>query len=299
MFNTHSTFPRRIANRPRAPRWLGAMLGGCLFWSAVPAHAQDDDEVIDSEELGDEVGAEAEAAESETKEEDKPSAPEKQERGRGIHERPDQTYLFVGARYRLQTVPKAVQNWFAQGGETIWVNTPGVEFAIRKDRFEYNIFGMLGMYSMKDVPFKGNSDVELAWETISADINILFLGSDFMWSTPDFAPGLSFIYGAGIGLGVVFGDLTRTQAYPANGTYVPCTNVGVPFVPGPGGVGQYCDAENNHYGGYVESKTPPVFPWIAGQLGLRYKVHEKFVGRLELGFTVTSLFFGLGLDYGL
>lgn len=274
-----------------------------------PAAAQEDNEESaesDTDEVADEVDADAKETEApkEAAAEKTSSPPDSEGRGSGIHEDPDQTYLFAGVRYRLQMVPKAVQNWFAEGGETLWVHTPGIEFAIRKDRFEYNIFGMLGMYSMTDVPFKGNTDVELAWETITANYNVLFLGSDFMWSTKDFTPGLALTYGAGIGLGIVFGEMTRTQAYPdANGNYVPCVGVGNPIVPGPGG--QYCDNVNNHYDGYVEpswangGSSPVVFPWIAGQLGLRYKAHRNFVGRLELGFTVTSLFFGLGADYGL
>ncbi len=312
MFSNRSTFSWRLVS-PSVLRGLAAgSAGGLLLLLGSPASAQEDDVETNESDVGGAAATDEEAEldenEEDTSEKVAPekisSPPDSEGRGSGIYEDPEQTYLFAGVRYRLQMVPQAVQNWFAEGGETLWVHTPGVEFAIRKDRFEYSIFGMLGMYSMTDVPFKGNTDVELAWETVTADYNVLFLGSDFMWSTKDFTPGLSFTYGAGIGLGIVFGEMTRTQAYPdGNGNYLPCVGVNNPGVPGPGG--QYCDNVNNHYDGYVEpswadgGSSPVVFPWIAGQVGLRYKAHRNFVGRLELGFTVTSLFFGLGADYGL
>lgn len=304
-----------LASRSRSLCCLRAtteiLLTASLFTWTATAWAQDDAESASAapdEEPGadaDALAADGEAQTSEEVNDDAPapektsSPPDSEGRGSGIYEDPETTYLFAGVRYRLQMVPQAVQNWFAEGGETLWVHTPGVEFAVRQDRFEYNIFAMLGMYSMTDVPFKGNSDVELAWETITADYNVLFLGTDLMWSTKDFTPGLAFTYGAGIGLGIVFGEMTRTQAYPdGSGSYAPCTGVGNPNL-------QYCDNINNHYDGYVEpswadgGSSPLVFPWIAGQVGLRYKAHRNFVGRLEAGITVTSVFFGLGADYGL
>lgn len=288
---------------------LTLLLAAAAVTTSTLGHAQDlegDLGAASAADTSDEPAAEPAATDGAEQPEREviSSPPDSKGRGSGIWEDPKETYLFAGLRYRMQVVPQSVQNWFAQGGETLWVNTPGVEFGIRQDGFEYNIFGMLGMYSMTNVPFKGKTDVELAWETITADYNVLFLGSDFMWSTSDFSPGLSMIYGAGIGLGIVFGEMTRTQAYPdGNGSYVPCVGMFNPNVPGPGGV--YCDNVNDHYNGKVEpnwangGSSPLVFPWIAGQLGLRYKAHRNFVGRLELGFTVTSLFFGLGADYGI
>lgn len=274
----------------RTPRAIVTALALAVFPQAAMAQAADDWEDEEGE-------VEVESAEAANKPPTSP--PDTSDQTDGIFELPGETYYFLGARYRLQVVPQFVQHWFAEGGETLWVNTPGIEFAIRQDGFEYNFFGMLGFYSMADVPFKGNSDVEAAWETITADYQVLFIGADFLWSTAEFSPGLSMIYGAGIGIGSVFGEMTRTQAYPdGSGSYAPCVQPGVPDP-------VYCDGVNNHYNGYVEpswldgGSSPLIFPWIAGQVGLRYKFHRNFVARLETGFTVTSVFFGLGADYGL
>jgi hypothetical protein len=306
MFSPRSTFPMRSRSPRRLLKWLAGLVPCAVLATSSLAFAQDEEEAAaeateepsETSEDATETSAEA-STEAEAPREEISSPPDSKNRGSGIWEDPKQTYYFAGLRYRLQVMPKFVQNWFAEGGETLTVHTPGLEFGIRQDGFEYNIFGMLGMYNMTNVPFKGNTDVELAWETITANYKVLFLGSDFMWSTPELTQGLSVIYGAGIGLGLVFGDMQRTQAYPdGNGSYAPCAGQFNPR-------GDYCDNINDHYNGYVEpswadgGSSPIVFPWIAGQVGLRYKAHKNFVARLEGGYAISSFFVGLGADYGL
>ncbi len=220
----------------------------------------------------------------------------------GVTEAPGKQYLFLGVRYRNVIIPQFVQNLFADGGEGLYAHTPGLELGIRKDAFEYQIFAQLGMFSMEDVPYKGKSDGDDAWELIDASYKILFLGSDFLWSTDDFAPGLSMTYGAGVGLGLVFGDLTRDQAQPTG-------DVGDPYTyercPGFIRTNGFCNTDNGHFDGYVEpswadgGSSPLIFPWIAGNIGLRYKAHRNFVAHLDFGIMATGAFFGLGAQYGL
>lgn len=234
----------------------------------------------------------------------------------GTAEAPGKTYMFIGARYRNVIIPKFVQNLFSDGGEGLYAHTPGLEFAIRRDKFEYQLFAMLGLYNLEDVPFKGKSDENDAWEIINANYKILYLGADFMWSTDEFTPGLSLTYGAGVGLGFVFGDLGRVQAYPADGqgnfapgeagnpdSYRECTAPNNPT-----GTAAFCQATGDgadHYGSYTEptwadgGSSPLVFPWMAANIGLRYKAHKNFVGRVELGLMPTGAFVGLAADYGL
>lgn len=229
----------------------------------------------------------------------------------GGTERPGKQYMFVGARYRMVVIPQFIQNAFAEGGETIYAHTPGLEYVIRKDQFEYELFAQLGFYSFEDVPFKGASDPDTAWEILDGDYKILTIGSDFMWSTDDFSPGFSLVYGAGAGLGLVFGELIRTQAYPPGGTtdpyqYVRCTAEGVGQNNSTEPSAQtFCDDENDHYNGYVEpswadgGSSPLIFPWIAANVGLRYKVARQFAMRLDAGLMLTGAFFGVGADFGL
>jgi hypothetical protein len=119
-----------------------------------------------------------------------------------------------------------------------------------------------------------------------------------MWSTKEVLPGLSFHYGAGIGLGIVFGQIGRQQAYPLNGksndpsAYRACN---APLNPD----FAFCGTDTNHYGTYSEKSPSPVYPWIAGQFGVRYKIHKHFVARLDAGIMVPGAFVGIGADYGL
>jgi hypothetical protein len=72
----------------------------------------------------------------------------------------------------------------------------------------------------------------------------------------------------------------------------------------------FCGGDTNHYPEYTdptgvrhkaysESSPSPVYPWIAGQFGVRYKIHKHFVARLDAGIMVPGAFIGIGADYGL
>lgn len=227
-------------------------------------------------------------------------------------ELPGKSYYFVGGRYRGIVMPKFMQNLFADGGRTVYIHGFGPEFGIRKNGFEYSLSPWLALYTLEDTGFKGSSDGETAWEIISADIKILYLTSDFMW-THDFSPEFGLNYGVGAGFGVVFGDLRRNQSYPtAEGQnpddYSKCPgeirNQGDAPGQNPSGV-WYCDSENDHFGDYTEpswangGSKPNIFPWLALQTGFRYKPSRNFVARLDMGFGTSGFLFGLGLDYGL
>jgi hypothetical protein len=241
----------------------------------------------------------------------KPTPPESTavataEAGDSPVEQPGKTYRFVGLRYRGIIVPKFMMNMFgADGGTTVYVNDIGPEFVIRKDGFEYNFALTYASYGMSPTPFKSNSDSNDAWEIVTSDLKMIQLTADFLWSQ-QFSPEFSLNYGLGAGLGFVFGDLHRVQAYPPNGTdsnnpnsYIKC--------PGPAaaGTGGYCDNSNNHYGNYTEpswangGSKPNIFPWLALQTGFRFKPVRSFAARLDLGFGTSGFFFGLGADYGL
>jgi len=219
-------------------------------------------------------------------------------------ELPGKTYRAVGLRYRAVIVPKFMMNLFGSGGATVLANGIGPEFTIRKDNFEYGLSAWYTSYAMDPTPFKSKSDGAEAWEIVESHIKVLYLTSDFLWSH-DFAPEFAVNYGLGAGLGIVWGDLNRTQAYPGkNGNpstgegFQPCT---APGVPDP----NYCGNDNNHYGGYTEpswangGSKPIVFPWLVVQTGFRYKPHKNFAARFDAGFGTSGFFLGLGADYGL
>jgi len=217
----------------------------------------------------------------------------------------DNTALAVGARYRGLFIPAGVLHAFIDGGESVYVHGVGPEFSIRQDNVEYVLSAWLAFYDMGPVAIKGSSDAEEAWEIVESEMKALYLTFDYLWNTP-LASGLELSYGGGAGLGITFGNLYRTQATLASGgtigdpdDYVPCAGVNQPPQ------GGYCDDINDHYDGYSEPSwfnggaKPSLFPWLAGQIGLRYQPHPKVVSRLDLGLGLSGLFFGVGVDYAL
>ena len=204
---------------------------------------------------------------------------------------------FIGGRYRAIIVPKFVLNLFGEGGKTLFFPAAGgVEFSIHSPKMEYDIALWYAGYGFDDMLFKGNNEPKKAWEFIDSTMKTIYGTVDFLWLA-DIAPQLDITYGFSLGLGVVFGDLRRTQADevpPNSDNYVRCPGV----LPG----NDYCK-EGEHYN-YSEpnwfnnGSKPVVFPWIALQTGLRYQIGDIAM-RLDLGFGTSAFFMGVAADFGL
>jgi hypothetical protein len=215
----------------------------------------------------------------------------------------ESTY-YLGLRYRGIVIPKFVIGLFVDGGTDVYVHGFGPELAIVQDDIEYNLSAWASLYDMSPVAIKGASNEEEAWEIVESDITAIYLSGDVLWRT-ELSSGVALAYGGSGGLGFLFGDLYRTQAFLRNGgtegnadDYQPCVRLDEPSL-------RYCDDANTHYAGYGEpgwlngGAKPFVFPWISGQIGLRYQPHEKLITRLDVGLGTSGFFFGVGADYGL
>ncbi len=223
-------------------------------------------------------------------------------------EKPHQVYRFVGLRFREAWIPKFMMTLFGDGGRTVSVPSVGPEFTIRKDGFEYVFAIQYSGYSMEQTPFKAKTDGETAWELVTANLKVLYLMTDFLWST-EIDPKFAVNYGAGLGLGLVFGDISRVQAFRPDGVtdpynYQPCRAANHPS--NSAGVIPYCGSDNNHYQDYKEpswangGSKPIVFPWLALQTGLRWKPHRQFMARFDLGWNLLNgPFLGIAANYGL
>ncbi|HEX3773880.1 MAG TPA: hypothetical protein VHV51_05405 [Polyangiaceae bacterium] len=296
---------------------LAALTGSALMFSSHAYAADPDADAAKPD--GDETPPEAAKPDAPAGEAGGPDDPEKQKNAKlaadtdadsSPVELPGKTYRAVGLRYRAVIVPKFMMNLFGDGGATVVANGFGPEFTIRKDGFEYDFSLWYASYAMDPTPFKASSDGAEAWEIVQSHLKVLYITSDFLWSH-EIASEFSVNYGLGAGLGFVFGDLNRTQAYPGSGAnsstgagFLPCAGPGnAPANPSAGG--QYCGNDNNHYNGYAEpswangGSKPIVFPWLALQTGLRWKPHRNFIARLDAGFGTSGFFLGLGADYGL
>ena len=230
-----------------------------------------------------------------------------------VREEPLKTYLFIGARYRGTIVPAFIQNLFVEGGKTIYSNTVGVELDIRKDGFSLIPALSYTEYGTDDILFKqkNTSDIPGNYSMANSSLKSVYATADLLWSTP-ISKQLSFEYGAGFGVGVVFGDLVTNWVFQSpNGTlsdeqgrkWALCQTEA-------DGAGcnrrEHQNSDVAKVGRYTEpswfsgGSKPVFFPWIAlPQLGLRYKPIKQFEGRFGLGFSLTGFWFGLSGAYGL
>lgn len=227
-------------------------------------------------------------------------------------------YYFVGIRYRGTIIPKFIQNLFVDEGGTVYSNSFAVEVDIRQDGRSMIPWIQYTDYSMGDTLFltKGKDPNDTTqYSVVNSGLKALYLGLDEMWSAP-IAEHFDFEYGFGVGIGFVFGDLQNNWVYgdpngplkASNGLQLSkCQNVNSD----PSSVmscqpAQHQNASEAKVGNYVEKNwfnggsVPVVFPHISiPQIGLRYKPIKQLEARLQVGFSITGFWWGLGVDYGL
>ena len=276
---------------------------------ARPAVAQDSESEEPAAEEGGKKDVEDEAPPPKKKgKKDESTPPETSSGESSAAEEPGRTYYFVGARYRGIIIPKFMMNLFGDGGRAVYVHAFGPEFGIRKDGFEYNLSVWYAAYTMDKTPFKASSDGEEAWEIVWSSIKVLYLTSDFLWSH-EFSPEFALNYGLGAGIGIVFGDLHRNQAYPPTGSTDPYrwnTCTGARPRPNPNGTSTATTtptttttATTRSRAGPAEAANPSSSPGSRCRRGSGIKPHRNFVARLDVGFGISGFFLGLGLDYGI
>ncbi|HEX7662880.1 MAG TPA: hypothetical protein VF407_00135, partial [Polyangiaceae bacterium] len=133
-----------------------------------------------------------------------------------VTEKPGKTYYFVGLRYRGDIVPKFMLNLFVDEGKTFYSNTIGAEVDIRRDNFSFiPAFSYVEYGSGGDVLFlEKGKDSNLAgnWSNVNSSLKALYVTADLLWSAK-IHKNVDFEFGAGFGLGVLFGDLETSWVY--------------------------------------------------------------------------------------
>lgn len=232
-----------------------------------------------------------------------------------VDEKDGKYYFFIGLRYRGNIIPAFMLNLFLDEGKTIYTNQIGVEFDLRKDGF--SLIPALSYHEIGtgDILFhqKNTSTSVIGnYSVVNSGMKLVYASVDLLWSA-QISKNVAFEYGAGFGLGAVFGDLENSwvRADP-NGNlqaedgrrFSRCNAVDVR--------GTGCNKEDHQnsdvdkVNGYKEpswfdgGSKPALFPWISvPQIGLRVKPMKNFVGRVGLGFALTGFWFGINGEYGL
>jgi len=207
--------------------------------------------------------------------------------------------------------------YFIDGGKTVYSNSIGAGFDIRKDGFSiipnitYTEFGTGGDVLFKE---KNKPDTANNWSIVNSSLKGIYANVDLLASAR-LHENVDFEYGVGLGIGTLFGSLVNNWVYEkANGPYQ--ANNGKHYAA--------CVTENDDSssiractkGAHSNASTAKVnnyeepswfnggskfsfFLNIAPQIGLRVKPVKEVVARLAVGFSLTGFFFGVSGYYGL
>jgi hypothetical protein len=208
---------------------------------------------------------------------------------KGLHEDPEKKYFAVGARLRWIMIPE----WFIKmfGVDTMQaakydsglplISNVGIgpEFIYRKDSFDITAAIWYVGLGWNPISMKGNGESEGSWEVVENDMRGILFTADFIWSTP-IRDWVAITYGAGVGLGVRWGDVTETEATQRSGYLEKCTQADI-------NVDYGCQQGEDYGKTYDKFKA---FPWIEFLAGARFKPHRNVSiyvdGGFSLGFQV-------------
>ncbi|HUT78952.1 MAG TPA: hypothetical protein VM285_14740, partial [Polyangia bacterium] len=157
----------------------------------------------------------------------------------------------------------------------------GAEFTYRKDGFDITAAAwFIGLSWDGGVSFKGKSEDGNSWEVVTNDMQALLLTVDFIWST-EITDWFAVTYGAGLGLGIPWGDIIRTEATQASNGLSRCAGKEDPD--------PWCNDDEEYFETY---KVPTgIIPWVNLLLGMRFKPHRHVALYADMGF-------GLGFQSG-
>ena len=210
---------------------------------------------------------------------------------------------FIGAHGRMNWVPPLFQQLFVDEAPAVF--SPGFNL-VATHRMPSGISVVFGLgyisYAVEG-PYRDKGDPVEDTEYVEGNLGLAKLTASLLWSS-ELESWLALEYGFGLDLGIVTGELKRTEGYPdASDKWRPCNG---PLNPN----GRYCaptrsglpsdayDEEGEHYG-VIEKRVPPVMglPSIP-HLALRLQPDPKFALKLELAYGIVQLWFGLSAHVG-
>jgi hypothetical protein len=197
----------------------------------------------------------------------------------------------VGVRLRSVFVPKPILELFvtraAGGAQNYGI---GLDLSRRRGttelqlgfEFEHiNVGQGVWINSGDNVAMGDEADYVLGPDATSGS------GKQLGWFTVEFSflnhaeitPWMSFRYGAGLGLGILIGELDHYNIICAAGATNGAPEPGCVAPRYPGGTGMYSEGQAT----LVKYDLPPVFPVVNAILGLQFKPTDKMTINLEGG----------------
>lgn len=210
----------------------------------------------------------------------------------------DEDYFFLGAFYRHVVIPGFMQELFVEGGIDASNPGAGLQFLWRRNNLNVGL-NVWWNNAQGTGFFRAQGDPRTDTEYIDVQLGVVFVNAELMWSFP-ITEWFAIELGFDLGVGFIYGDLVRTEAYessPGADDWRACDG---PVTPN----ANYCEASGGHYD-YVEPSwadggdRPVVFPWISfPHLALRFKPIHQIQIRVDGGYGLYGFFFGGGVSYG-
>jgi len=224
----------------------------------------------------------------------------------------------VGVRGGFVAIPEGLLHVFVDGGRGKIGGMVGAYAAYQRNTLEVSLSLFWADYSYdEEVIFQTAGDRNDP-EFVLNDVSLLTIGLDFLWAHW-FTRWMAAIYGAGLGLSIVLGDVRRTEATPPTGPYASVDEtptqgyVHCRYDPAdPTWSTPFCEpmcdeasladgscpprespSETGDLIGFydtVEDRFPSVLPWIDIVLGLRFLPHEHFQIDIITGIGLGVLF---------
>jgi hypothetical protein len=289
--------------------WLLSLVA-CLGVSTLSFAQGEDDE---SESAATESGDEADAAAASDIEAEAPAANPKPAEAAAAGSGVTPTW-WVGPYLEGLIVPSFMLKIFLAAAPSVFNASFGATVTHRNaDGFSW-VLGLGYAGYAFDGPFRAKGDPELDTEYLNSSIGFVHARGMLLWSA-DISRTLSFEYGVGIQLGVVVGELRRSEAYKdSSGNYHACAGAGDPRDPLVGSFDpamRYCEPTTNgsfsnayneagaHYN-VKEERVPPVAAALMiPALALRFQPIDQLAIKLEAAFGLMQFSFGLSAAYGI
>lgn len=328
-------------------RWLACALALSFVCGASQVRAQDDDDEIADEEDSERVpsprkvkpapGPERERLLGDEQALEEERAPQERFReSTDPYEDPNKRYAFLGARWNFSALtPALLKAYTVESGPT--VSTFGsfaAELAFRRKGFQ--VMATAGFTKLNtNGPFQLKNDPIEDTEWLKTNFKLFNLTAVVTWSTA-FADWFQLEYGLEAGIGFLFGDMIRNEAYrDADGNWHKCETWASqvddpddqlnynPDFPNPTRQqARFCQIpdgprgeipkptnsateEGEQYGvrahkGLFNGGVPRVIPILGPRLSLRFKPVHQFVIRVDLPLPVLpfGIVGGVAVQYG-
>lgn len=213
----------------------------------------------------------------------------------------------LGVELRAMFVPTWMLGAFLDASTGLVSSGFGIEGVRRKDGLDLIASVDFGFYSPPDGNYLGSGD-DPARKTdyIHFDgLSALTVAMHFI-RHEEILPWMSFIWGGGVGLSLILGDVYRASSAGCTadntGDLNQCRPLGMDpqrperWINDPANGGVKADDTVESPKLWRETRVPPVFPLLHALVGLSFKLSDAFALRVDGGFR-NALYAGTALHY--